>query len=103
MRERRASGRHHTRGCQLRASGSRRAAISSLGSALLAIASLTFLGIGVQPPAPTWGGMLASDLGYLAQRPDGPLAPALAIILTVGALNVLADAVRDRGKEKRHG
>lgn len=79
------------------------AAISSLGSALLAIASLTFLGIGVQPPAPTWGGMLASDLGYLAQRPDGPLAPALAIILTVGALNVLADAVRDRGKEKRHG
>ena len=79
------------------------AAISSLGSALLAIASLTFLGIGVQPPAPTWGGMLAGDLCYLAQRPDGPLAPALAIILTVGALNVLADAVRDRGKEMRHG
>lgn len=72
------------------------AAISSLGSALLAIASLTFLGIGVQPPAPTWGGMLASDLSYLAQRPAGPLAPALAIILTVATLNLLADAVRDR-------
>jgi peptide/nickel transport system permease protein len=40
--------------------------------------------------------MLASDLGYLAQRPEGPLAPALAIVLTVGALNLLADAVRDR-------
>lgn len=70
--------------------------ISALGSALLAVASLTFLGIGVQPPDPTWGGMLASDLGYLAQRPEGPVAPALAIVLTVGALNLLADAVRDR-------
>lgn len=72
------------------------ASINALGSALLAVASLTFLGIGVQPPAPTWGGMLASDLGYLAQRPEGPLAPALAIVFTVGALNLLADAVRDR-------
>ncbi|MDT0158742.1 ABC transporter permease [Microbacterium sp. ARD32] len=75
--------------------------ISALGSALLAVASLTFLGIGVQPPAPTWGGMLASDLGYLAQRPAGPLAPALAIVLTVAALNLLADAVRDRSGAPR--
>jgi peptide/nickel transport system permease protein len=71
------------------------ASVSALGGALLAVASLTFLGIGVQPPAPTWGGMLASDLGYLSQRPLGPLAPALAIVLTVGALNLIADAARD--------
>jgi len=71
------------------------ASVSALGGALLAVASLTFLGIGVQPPAPTWGGMLSSDLGYLSQRPWGPLAPALAIILTVGALNLVADATRD--------
>lgn len=71
------------------------ASISALGGALLAVASLTFLGIGVQPPAPTWGGMLSSDLGYLGQRPFGPLAPALAIIVTVAALNLLADAARD--------
>ncbi|GAA1248641.1 peptide/nickel transport system permease protein [Microbacterium phyllosphaerae] len=71
------------------------ASVSALGGALLAVASLTFLGIGVQPPAPTWGGMLSSDLGYLGQRPWGPLAPALAIIVTVGALNVVADAARD--------
>lgn len=71
------------------------AAVSALGGALLAVASLTFLGIGVQPPAPTWGGMLSSDLGYLGQRPWGPLAPALAIVVTVGALNVVADAARD--------
>lgn len=71
------------------------ASVSALGGALLAVASLTFLGIGVQPPAPTWGGMLSSDLGYLGQRPWGPLAPALAIIITVGALNLVADAARD--------
>lgn len=71
------------------------AGVSALGGALLAVASLTFLGIGVQPPAPTWGGMLSSDLGYLAQRPWGPLAPALAIIVTVAALNLLADAAKD--------
>ncbi|GAB3634063.1 ABC transporter permease [Microbacterium shaanxiense] len=71
------------------------ASVSALGGALLAVASLTFLGIGVQPPAPTWGGMLSSDLGYLGQRPFGPVAPALAIIITVGALNLIADASRD--------
>lgn len=71
------------------------AAIAALGGALLVVSSLTFLGIGVEPPAPTWGGMLASDLEYLSQRPLGPVAPALAIILIVGSLNVVADATKD--------
>jgi peptide/nickel transport system permease protein len=65
------------------------------GAALLAVSSLTFLGIGVEPPAPTWGGVLASDLGFLAQQPWAPLLPAALIMLTVAALNALADAVRD--------
>ncbi|MET9480057.1 ABC transporter permease subunit [Streptomyces sp. NPDC006638] len=69
----------------------------AVGQALLVVASLTFLGLGVQPPAPTWGGMLASDLGYLSQQPWAPLIPGAAIMLTVGALNILADAVRDSG------
>ncbi|WP_326806874.1 ABC transporter permease [Streptomyces sp. NBC_01775] len=69
----------------------------AIGQALLVVSSLTFLGLGVQPPHPTWGGMLASDLGYLAQQPWSPLFPGLAIMLTVGALNLLADAVRDSG------
>ncbi|MEW2547377.1 ABC transporter permease [Streptomyces sp. NPDC047002] len=67
----------------------------AVGQALLVVASLTFLGLGVQPPAPTWGGMLASDLGYLTQQPWAPLVPGAAIMVTVGALNLLADAIRD--------
>ncbi|WP_433615167.1 ABC transporter permease [Dactylosporangium sp. CA-139114] len=66
-------------------------AAQATGGALLAVSSLTFLGIGVQPPAPTWGGVLASDLGFLAQQPWAPLIPAALIALTVAALNTLAD------------
>ncbi len=65
------------------------------GAALVIVSSLTFLGIGVAPPDPTWGGLLATDLQYLYQRPWGPVAPALLIVATVWALNALADALRD--------
>ncbi|GGM95388.1 ABC transporter permease [Streptomyces fuscichromogenes] len=67
----------------------------TIGVGFVIVSSLTFLGIGVQPPAPTWGGLLASDLGYLAQRPWAPLTPALLITVTVWACNLLADAIRD--------
>ena len=67
------------------------------GAALVIVSSLTFLGIGVVPPTPTWGGLLATDLQYLYQRPWGPVAPAALIVLTVWALNALADALRDAG------
>ncbi|OAA23884.1 peptide/nickel transport system permease protein [Frankia sp. EI5c] len=70
-------------------------AANSAAASLLVVSSLSFLGIGTKPPAPTWGGMLSSDLNYLAQRPWAPLTPSLMIILTVAALNALADAVRD--------
>jgi len=71
------------------------ATANAMGAGLLIVAALTFLGIGVQPPDPSWGGMLASDLGYLYQRPYGPLIPSVLIMATVGSLNWLADAVRD--------
>ncbi|MFG2361480.1 ABC transporter permease [Streptomyces mirabilis] len=67
----------------------------TIGVGLVIVSSLTFLGIGVQPPAPTWGGLLASDLGYLTQKPWAPLVPALLIMVTVWACNILADAIRD--------
>ncbi|MFD7687666.1 ABC transporter permease [Streptomyces sp. NPDC059781] len=67
----------------------------TIGTGFVIVSSLTFLGIGVQPPEPTWGGLLASDLGYLGHRPWAPLTPALLIMVTVWAGNLLADAIRD--------
>jgi peptide/nickel transport system permease protein len=72
-------------------------AANALGAALLAVSSLSFLGIGVQPPAATWGGMLASDLNYLYQKPWAPLVPSVAIVIAVAACNAVADAIRDTG------
>jgi peptide/nickel transport system permease protein len=69
---------------------------SMTAAALLAVSFLTFLGIGVQPPTPTWGGILSSDLDYLSQAPWAPFIPGALIAITVGALNALADAIRDR-------
>jgi peptide/nickel transport system permease protein len=66
------------------------------GAALLSVSFFTFLGIGVQPPAPTWGGVLSSDLDYLNLAPWAPFIPGALIALTVGALNALADAYRDQ-------
>lgn len=70
---------------------------SMTGACLAIVASLTFLGIGVVPPEPTWGGLLATDLKNLYDRPFGPIAPAALIIATVWALNALADVLRDVG------
>jgi peptide/nickel transport system permease protein len=67
----------------------------TVGVGFVVVSSLTFLGIGVQPPAPTWGGLLASDLGYLEYQPWAPLVPALLIMGTVWGCNLLADALRD--------
>lgn len=65
------------------------------GYALIIVSSLSFLGIGVQPPIPTWGGLLASDLLYLSQKPYAPLFPSILIVGTVAALNLMADTIRD--------
>jgi peptide/nickel transport system permease protein len=70
---------------------------TATAGALLSVTFLTFLGLGVQPPTPTWGGVLSSDLDYLSQAPWAPFIPGLLIAVTVGALNALADAFRDRG------
>jgi peptide/nickel transport system permease protein len=72
------------------------ATATATGYALLSVSFLTFLGIGVQPPAPTWGGILSSDLDYLNLAPWAPFIPGALIAITVGALNALADAYRDR-------
>ena len=67
-----------------------------LGGAILAESSLSFLGLGVPPPAPTWGGMLSgSGRTYMFQGPWLALAPGLSITLVVYATNIFGDALRD--------
>jgi peptide/nickel transport system permease protein len=68
---------------------------NTLGLGFGVVASLTFLGIGVTPPSPTWGGMLAADLNYLAYQPWAPVAPVVLILAAVLSCNMLADAIRD--------
>jgi len=67
-----------------------------LGShALLTITALGFLGLGIQPPAPEWGNMLAAARTYLATAPWLTFFPALAIVLVILGLNLLGEALRD--------
>jgi peptide/nickel transport system permease protein len=63
---------------------------------ILAESGLSFLGLGVPPPTPTWGGMLSSGRGYLEIAWWIPLMPGLAIVAVVAAINVLGDWMSDR-------
>jgi peptide/nickel transport system permease protein len=67
----------------------------TVAAAIIAESSLSFLGLGQQPPAPSWGSMLNSAQRYLSQAPWMALYPGLAIFAIVLALNVLGDALRD--------
>jgi peptide/nickel transport system permease protein len=63
--------------------------------AILAEAGLSYLGIGTQPPNPSWGRMLSDAQTYLASAPHLALMPGLAIAITVLAFNLLGDGLRD--------
>jgi len=67
----------------------------AMPSAILAEAGLSFLGLGVQPPTPSWGAMLNTAKGYLQQDAWLAVAPGTAIFLTVLGFNFLGDAIRD--------
>jgi len=67
----------------------------SVASMIIAEASLSFLGLGVPPQVPTWGGMLSDSREYLEITPWLVIFPGLAISLTVLSINVLGDWVRD--------
>jgi peptide/nickel transport system permease protein len=71
-------------------------ATSMCGWALLAESSLSFLGLGVAPPAPTWGNMLAGSRSYLDQAVWLVVFPGLAISTALLGINLLGDALRDR-------
>jgi len=67
----------------------------SMAMAIVAEAGLSFLGLGVQPPTPTWGGMVTTARGFLQRDPWLMLAPGAALCVTIIALNLLGDALRD--------
>jgi peptide/nickel transport system permease protein len=67
----------------------------AIAAAIIAEASLSFLGLGQQPPAPSWGSMLNSAQRFLSQAPWMAVWPGVAIFLTVLSFNLLGDGLRD--------
>lgn len=76
---------------------------ATLGMAgvILAEAGLSFLGLGVQPPTPSWGGILNSGVDYFREGPHMTMFPGMAIMLVVMGLNFLGDGLRDALDPKR--
>ncbi|WP_338030760.1 ABC transporter permease subunit [Cytobacillus citreus] len=66
-----------------------------IGTSILTAASLSFLGLGAQPPSPEWGAMLSSGRDFLNTAPHVTFFPGLAIFITVLAFNLLGDGLRD--------
>jgi peptide/nickel transport system permease protein len=67
-----------------------------VGNAILLESGLSFLGLGIQPPAPSWGNMISGGRDLLVVAPWVALVPGIALVLTVLATSVLGDAWRDR-------
>lgn len=66
-----------------------------VGDIIITAASLSFLGLGIQPPAPEWGAMLAEGREYIRYLPHLVFFPGLSIMITVLSLNLLGDGLRD--------
>jgi glutathione transport system permease protein len=71
-----------------------------IGGAILTAASLSFIGLGAQPPSPEWGAMLADGRSYLGVDDYITLFPGIAIFITVLAFNLLGDGLRDALDQK---
>ena len=66
----------------------------NLGNAILSTASLSFLGLGAQPPTPEWGAMLSSGREFMRYNPSIMIFPGLALFLAVMSVNLLGDRLR---------
>lgn len=67
----------------------------TIAAAILLESGLSFLGLGIVPPEPSWGQMIGAARGYLSQNPMYVVWPSLCLAVTVLAINVLGDALRD--------
>lgn len=79
------------------------AATLGVGNAILLESGLSFLGLGIQPPLPSWGNMIAGGRDLIVSAPWVALAPGLALIVTVLAATLVGDALRDRLAGERGG
>ena len=66
-----------------------------IAGAILSIAGLSFLGLGIQPPTPEWGGMRSSAGSYIRDAWHVTIIPGMGIMLTILALNLVGDGLRD--------
>ena len=64
-------------------------------NAIMYEASLSFLGIGIQPPTPSWGNMISAAQTFISYRPVYSIMPGVAIMITVIAFNIFGDGLRD--------
>ena len=64
-------------------------------NAIMSEASLSFLGLGIQPPTPSWGSMISFAQSYISYLPGYSIFPGLAIMITVIAFNIFGDGLRD--------
>ena len=67
----------------------------NLGNVILSEASLSFLGIGITPPIPSWGSMVSEGYRHLLRSPHLSIAPGVAVMLTVFSFNMVGDGLRD--------
>jgi peptide/nickel transport system permease protein len=72
-----------------------------MGAAIIAVAGLSFIGFGAQPPTPEWGVMISEGRNYFSTEPWLSLFPGLAILFAAGSFNVLGDALRDAFDPRR--
>jgi peptide/nickel transport system permease protein len=75
-------------------------AVFAFGHAVPGEAALSFLGLGVQPPEPSWGNMIADGYAFLSRSEVEMLVAATTIVLTVGSVSILADALRRRSQDR---
>ena len=90
-----AHGSQSSAGCHQQISNHSRTSSSQPRLLSISASSLSFLGVGITPPTPEWGAMLSDGRSYIRSSGWMCLFPGLAIMLTVLALNLLGDGLRD--------
>ena len=71
-----------------------------MASAIMSASTLSFIGLGILPPTPEWGAMLSGARNYIRDYPHVVIFPGLAIMITVFALSVFGDGIRDASDPK---